>query len=182
MFAAGTLISALAAGAALSAYVASDRTRSEDLDQALLSRYLQVLTEEPDAAESAVVGLSCRDGMCRVIKDINDMRSGRPCAMASRAMARNEARAFAERDDMTSEYLRSKCDCALKSSLAEALQGASMEEAVAAMTAADHILDVDATAADVAVVADPEAPPVTVKLLEKAVRKSRRRAAKVGVM
>ena len=182
MFAAGALISAIAAGAALSAYVASDKARSEDLDDALLSRYLQVLTEEPDAAEQAVVGLSCRDGMCRVIEDINSMRTGKPCSMASRAIARDEARAFADRDDLTAAYLLTKCDCALRSSLAEALQGASMDEAVAAMTAADHLLDVDESAADLTVVTDPEAPPVTVKLLEKAVRKSRRRAAKVAVM
>lgn len=182
MFATGTLIAALASGAALSAYVASEKTRTDDLDGALLSRYLQVLEEEPDAADQAAVALSCRDGMCTVVKDINSMRSGRPCAMASQALARTESRAYADRDEATSAYLRDKCDCALRSSLADALRGASLEEAVAAMAAADHILDVDGSAADLSLVADPDAPPVTVKLLAKAVRKSRRRAAKLGVM
>ncbi len=149
------LLASLAGGVALSAYVASRRETDRDLQEQLIARYAELSADFPQAAPSAARCLTCADGMCDVVREVNDLRAGLP-ADGDVARAVTELRRAETRD-----YL-SECDldCVLRRSVAHALQDAAVQDARDTMLALDHVLEAAPELQDARV--ESLAPPVAV--------------------
>jgi len=155
MLAAAVLAAALAVGVALSAHVSARRVSQDEERDQLLSRWAQIAAEDPVSAEVAAGVVVCRDGMCEVLDQVNDLRTtgaaagavGDAAALREAALADEEcAKAAAELQSELARFLATqRGDCPLRSSLCDALGGfggATVEDAIATMLALDHALEV----------------------------------------
>jgi hypothetical protein len=161
--AAGVLVSAIAAGVALSGYAMTSRASNDDLRDDLAARYAQLSEEDPSACVGCVYEAIDRTNAFRV-----DMAS--PDALRA-SMIADAMASLDERRRGTAAFLAAKDDCRLRACLADALTGVTVGEAEAAMSALDHLLEADDSLRDVHV--DFAGPPLTVAQLAAAVEYAR---------
>jgi hypothetical protein len=165
--AAVTLVSALAAGVALSGYAMSSRSSSDALRNDVASRYAQLSEEDPS------ICVSCVGDVCEAVTKANAARIERSSPDARRAsMIAAALETLENRRRATADYLASmEADCPLRTCLSSALSGVTVAEAEASMSALDHLLEADDSLRDVHV--DFATPPLTILELVRAIEGAR---------
>lgn len=164
--AAVVLVSAVAAGVALSGYAMSTKAARHDFEDDAAARYAQLAEDDP--AECA----ACVDDVCGTVLRVNAARADMASPDTLRAaMIADALSALEDQRAATASFLESQDDCSLRRSLASALRGVTRQEAEAAMSALDHVLEADGDLRDAHV--EFESPPLTILELVRAIEDAR---------
>ena len=153
MIAVATLAASLVAGVSLSAYTAVKRESRVALNDEALARFLDVARSDdlpPEAriaaADAAVRVYNCdADGMCRLVAEVNDVRSRGPDDAEGEIAAAIRAARLEDAETCDGDACRNFLaanrdpDDPARSALADALEGAPFDHAFDAMAAMDHI-------------------------------------------
>jgi len=155
MIAVATLAASLVAGVSLSAYAAVKRQSRVALNEDALARFLEVARADDmpaeariAAADAAIRVYSCdADGMCRLVDEVNDVRTRGPddsdTAIAAAIRAARLSDAARCDGDACRNFLAANRDPddPVRCALVDALEGVSFDHAQDAMLAMDHIRD-----------------------------------------